>query len=134
MSEQLAAFRRELNWNIAHGNVNLPVVGIDGVPMVLVALEKEPLSVLLGRLRAVGGKANLFVQGPNRVRQVSFVEDGSTIPIPDDDQDGGERPVATESVGHFLDYLERHPNGVALPTLNPAGSPVARDTREVQFV
>ena len=62
---QLDEFRRMVTWNLACGalaDVDLPVVGDDErVVQVVVALEDEPLWTLLGRLRAVGGFANLFV-------------------------------------------------------------------------
>src|SRR5690606_12936690 len=63
----LAEFRREVNINIAFGDVELPVVSVDGAHPVIVALEDEPLFALLGRLKAIGGFANLFVRGAGRV-------------------------------------------------------------------
>ena len=69
---QLDEFRRMVTWNLACGAladvIHVPVVGDDGGCPVVVALEDEPLWTLLGRLRAVGGFANLFVGSSKRVR------------------------------------------------------------------
>ena len=131
MNGKLIAFRDRINQAIAHGQFDLPVVGEDGIPMVVVALEDEPLFDLLGRLRAVGGNANLFVGGQGRVRRVSVADQISADAVPDD-MTGQEGPGPMASVGMFLDYLERRPNGVVLSVVNPASPAVARDV--VEFV
>ena len=41
MSDELIEFRDAINQAIARGEVVLPVVGEDGIPMVIVALEDE---------------------------------------------------------------------------------------------
>ena len=106
-----------MNQNLAYGalaDLNLPVTSDDGGYPVAVALEDERLSVLLGRLRAVGGFANLFVRGDKRVRGVSVVDTECAIGDPDDDMTGDDSPGPDVTVGMFLDYLERRPNGVIL--------------------
>lgn len=130
MSDELIEFRDAINQAIARGEVVLPVVGEDGIPMVIVALEDEPLFELLGRLRAVGGNANLFVRGKARTRRVSVIDHISAIPVADDDMTGDERPDPMASVGMFLDYLERRPNGVVLQAVNSASPAVACDVVE----
>ncbi len=69
---QLDEFRRMVTWNLACGALAdvTCVVGDDGGCPVVVALEDEPLWTLLGRLRAVGGFANLFVGSSKRVRSL----------------------------------------------------------------
>lgn len=133
----LDAFRVEVDWNLACGALaghELPVTGDDGDHLVVVALAEEPLSILLGRLRAVGGYANLFVQGPGGVRMVSVIKDDCAIGDPDDDMTPpAERPGADATVGMFLDYLDLCPNGVRLSMVNPAQPPVARDSQAVDF-
>lgn len=129
MNGELIEFRDTINQAIAHGQFDLPVVGEDGIPMVVVALEDEPLFDLLGRLRAVGGNVNLFVRGQGRVRRVSVADQISADTIPDD-MTGQEGPGPMASVGLFLDYLERRPNGVVLSVVNPASPAVARDVVE----
>lgn len=133
----LDAFRVEVDWNLACGALadhELPVTSDDGDHLVVVALAEEPLSMLLGRLRAVGGYANLFVKGPRGVRMVSVIKDDYAIGDPDDDMTRPtERPGANATVGMFLDYLDLCPNGVRLSMVNPAQPPVARDSQEVEF-
>lgn len=132
---RLDHFRREVNHNLALGalaHVDLPVTSDDGGCPVVVALEDERLSVLLGRLRAVGGFANLFVQGAKgRVRMASVIHESCAIQEPDDDMTGDESPGTAATVGMFLDYVARRPNGVLLSAL---GHPAwARDAHTVEF-
>lgn len=134
-ASRLDDFRREVNHNLAFGalaNVDLPVTGDDGCCPVVVALENERLSVVLGRLRAVGGFANLFVKGKGRVRMASVISAECAISDPDDDMTGDEAPGVNATVGMFLDYLERRPNGVILSAA--IGHPAcARDAHDVEF-
>jgi hypothetical protein len=134
---RLDAFRRNVSWNLACGalaDVDLPVIGDDGGSPVVVALDEEPISLLLGRLRAVGGYANLFVlRADNSVSTVQVVDERCAIGVPDDDIVCP--PSATSTVGMFLDYLEHHPNGVVLSVVSrdrerPA---LARDARVVEL-
>ena len=136
---RLDDFRREVNWQLACGNladVDLPVTGDDGGCPVVVALEHEPLSVLLGRLRAVGGYANLFVWFASGVRAASVIDTSCAISDAGDDlTPPGERPGATATVGMFMDYVAQRPDGVILSAVSgdisrPA---MARDTRPVDF-
>lgn len=133
----LDAFRAEVDWNLACGVLadhQLPVTTDDGDHVVVVAMAEEPLSMLLGRLRAVGGYANLFVKGAQGVRMVSVIKDDCAIGDPDDDMTPpAERPGADATVGMFLAYLDHCPNGVRLSMVNPAQPPVARDSQEVEF-
>lgn len=135
MDPQLDAFRREVNMNLAYGalaELELPVTGDDGGCPVVVAMENERLSTLLGRIRAVGGFANLFVRGPQQVRMVSVIDDSCAILDPDDVLTGEDAPGPTATVGIFIDYIERHPNGVAISAA--VGHPAcARDARPVEF-
>jgi hypothetical protein len=99
---------------------------------VVVALADERLSVVLGRLRAVGGFATLFVKGNRRVRIASVVDTSSAIGTPADMFTGDDVPGATATVGIFLDYVERNPSGVAISAA--VGHPAcARDARTVEF-
>lgn len=133
--DRLDVFRREVDWNLACGGLagmELPVTSDDGGFPVVVAMENERLSIVLGRLRAVGGFANLFVQGDGRVRMASVIGESCAIPTPDDKLIGGERPGADATVGTFLDYVERHPNGVVISAA--VGHPAcARNARTVEF-
>jgi hypothetical protein len=130
---KLDIFRREVNRNLAFGalaDVELPVTSDDGGCPVVVALEEERLSVVLGRLRAVGGFANLFVRGQGRVRMASVIGESCAIAVPDDEMIGDESPGPDATVGMFLDYVARRPNGVMLSAA--VGQPAcARDARIV---
>jgi hypothetical protein len=107
-------------------NVDL-VTGIDGGHPVVVALADEFLSTLLGRLRAVGGFATLFVEDGSAIRVVSVIDARSAIREP---QEKVSVPLDTSAtVGMFLDYVEMHPDGVALSVL---GSALAKDARRVE--
>lgn len=137
--DELDAFRSEVNVNLAYGALAdflLPVTGDDGSFPVVVALENERVSTMLGRIRAVGGFANLFVRGQVgnevRVRFVSVVNDTCAIRDPDDRMVGSDAPGPDATVGMFVDYLETQPNGIALSAV--VGHPAcARDPRVVEF-
>lgn len=134
--ESLDAFRRELNYDLACGtlaDVDLPVTGADGGCPIVVALEDESLSIVLGRLRSVGGFANLFVRGGGRVRMASVIDETCAIADLDDYMTAkGERPDPSATVGMFLDWVERNPNGVTISAA--IGHPArARDARPVEL-
>lgn len=136
---ELDAFRSEVNVNLAYGalaDFTLPVTSDDGGFPVVVALESERISALLGRIRAVGGYANLFVRGEVdgeiRVRLVQVVSGACAIGDPDDVMTGVEAPGPNASVGMFVDYLESQPRGVALSAV--VGHPsCARDPQILDF-
>lgn len=132
---RLESFRREVNLNIALGNAELPVVDDQGHTPVLAALEDELLSTVLGRLRSIGGYANLFVrEETGHVHFVAVVDSSSAVAVPDDDlsgPDGAPGPDAT--IGTFISYLKTQPNGVVL-SADAVGHPAtAQDHRNVDF-
>ena len=136
---ELDDFRREVNFNLALrtlAGITLPVTGNDGSFPVVPALEAERLSTLLGRIRAVGGYANVFVRGQIagevRIRQLSVVDDSCAIGTPDDVMVGNDAPGQGATVGMFVDYLETQPNGVALSAVGDHAC--ARDPKAVEFV
>ena len=99
---------------------------------MVVAFEDERSSVLLGRLRAVGGYATLFVKGVKHVRMVSVIGESCAIPTPSDELVGAESTGPDATVGMFLDYLDHHPNGVAVWAA--IGHPACvRDAKTVEF-
>lgn len=134
-NSRLDAFRHEVNLNLANGalsDVDLAVTSDDGGHPVVVALEEERLSVVLGRVRAVGGFANLFVLGDGRVHVASFIEETCAIALPDDKLTGDDSPGAAATVGMFLDYVASRPGGVVVS--EAVGHPArARDARIVEF-
>lgn len=135
-------FRSEVNRQLAYGalaDIDLPVTSDDGGSPVVVALDGERFSVVLGRLRAVGGFANLFVRGESpsgrgfRVRMASVMGAECAIAEPDDDMSGDEAPGPDATVGLFLDYLARRPNGVIVSAAAVGHPACARDARDVEF-
>lgn len=134
-SGRLDRFRREVDWNLAVGalaDVDLPVTDDEGASPVVVAFDDERYSVLLGRVRAVGGYANVFAKGQGGVRAVAFIRNECALGSSDEQMIGAEAPDANATVGMFLDYVELHPNGVAVSAA--VGQPAcARDARDVEF-
>ncbi|OBG83293.1 hypothetical protein A5699_04660 [Mycobacterium sp. E802] len=139
MSEsRLDAFRREVNWQLACGalaEVDLEVTNDDGEFPVIVALSEERWSTVLGRIRAVGGYANLFVEAEGgKVWAASVIGTACAIgePEPDDILTGDDAPGADATVGMFLEYVVRRPHGVQVSAA--MGHPAcARDARTVDF-
>lgn len=133
---QLDKFRREVNLNLAVGalaDYDLPVTADDGGRPVVCAIESEPLSTMFGRLRAVGGYANVFVQGVDGVRMASVIDHRSALMEPSDDMTAeGERPGPGATVGMFMDWVETCPNGVKVSDAldKPAW---ARDSKPVEL-
>lgn len=126
MDPEFAKFRSAVNRMLARGDIDLPVVDATGSHPVVFALAEDRLFTLLGRLRNMGGYANVFVKCGDGIRRVSVMDARSAIPIPDDDM-SGEPPGPMASVGMFLDYLALRPNGVVLSVVNPVGPAVARE-------
>lgn len=108
--DQLDQLRHEVNLNLAFGAVSdIDLVTNDeGHCPVVVALDSEPLSAILGRLRAVGGYGTVFSRGKAGVRAVSMLHDQCAIPQPADSL----IPGPDAEFGMFLDYVARHDDGV----------------------
>jgi hypothetical protein len=132
---RLDTFRSQVNWHLACGvlaDVELPVTGDDGGFPVVVALDDERWSTVLGRLRAVGGFANLFVSTDGFVRTASVMDESCAIADADDYLIGDAGPGADATVGMFLDYVASQPNGVIVSAA--VGHPArARDASTVDF-
>ncbi|MFN8054302.1 hypothetical protein [Gordonia sp. (in: high G+C Gram-positive bacteria)] len=128
--DQLDQLRHEVNLNLAFGAVSdIDLVTNDeGHCPVVVALDSEPLSAILGRLRAVGGYGTVFSRGKAGVRAVSMLHDQCAIPQPADSL----IPGPDAEFGMFLDYVARHDDGVCIPAAfdHPAK---ARDARPVEL-
>ena len=103
--DQLDQLRHEVNLNLAFGAVSdIDLVTNDeGHCPVVVALDSEPLSAILGRLRAVGGYGTVFSRGKAGVRAVSMLHDQCAIPQPADSL----IPGPDAEFGMFLDYVAR---------------------------
>ncbi|SIJ39137.1 Conserved protein of uncharacterised function; putative phage protein [Mycobacteroides abscessus subsp. bolletii] len=135
---QLELFRREVNFNLAEGalaNVDLSVTNDEGETPVVVALVDELLSVMIERIQAAGGYANVFVQDRRnrKVLRFAVVREVCAIGEPDDTMVGDEAPGRNATIGMFLHYVQQHPNGVTISTA--LGHPAcARDARPVELV
>ncbi|MFT4135346.1 hypothetical protein [Microbacterium sp.] len=121
LRDELDEFSREINLELAIGGLSsstLPVVNDDGESPVVVALAEERLSVLLARVRNVGGYANVFVRLPGGHSRTAIIDVAGAID-PDAAEDFASaegRPSAAANVGMFLDYLRTRPNGVRIPS------------------
>lgn len=125
ISHRLDQFRSEINYNLALGilaNEQLPVVDDRGEVPVVAALGGERLAVLLRRVAAVGGYANVFIDNGDAVRVLSFIDESCAIESAEaeDLASDDNRPGADATVSMFLAYLELKPRGVRLPADIPA--------------
>ncbi|MDR6172599.1 MULTISPECIES: hypothetical protein [unclassified Curtobacterium] len=138
MSE-LDAFRAEINRSLAVGDfaaVELEVVDVEGRTPVVVALADERLPVLLRRIEAVGGYANVFVKTGSGVRRVAVMDVDGALDVrsADDMRSAAEQPSSDSTVGAFVDYLAHRVGGVVLPARLATASRSALPARQVEIV
>lgn len=140
ITDRLDEFRQSILLNLGDGALEdeeLPVVDARGQHPIVAALAEERLAVLMRRVQAVGGFANVFVLDDvdHAVRMVPFIDRRSAI-LADSAEDltgDAERPGADATVGMFLAYLELKPYGVLLPASLDADRPVVTQPRELQL-
>lgn len=117
---ELANFRIEVNQNLARGEFDHMLVVKDehGEYPVVTALGNEPLSLLLERVSALGGRANIFVKGSEGVSFIlaDYPEDGVQ---PLDLSDGAQWASGESAIDIFLQYLRTQKNGIAMPDCLP---------------
>lgn len=135
----LDAFRREVDRSLAVGrfaDLELEVVDVDGRSPVVVALEDERLPVLLRRLEAVGGYANVFVRTGDGVRRVAVMDTDGALDVrgADDMRSADDQPGADSSVGVFVDHLATRSGGVLLPARLATASRNALPARQVEIL
>ncbi|MCM3504166.1 hypothetical protein M3666_03440 [Curtobacterium sp. ODYSSEY 48 V2] len=136
---ELDAFRQEVDRSLAVGRfaeIDLEVVDVEGRSPVVVALEDERLPVLLRRIEAVGGFANVFVKTRDGVRRVSVMDVDGALDVrgADDMRREGDQPSADSSVGVFVDYLAARTAGVVLPARLASASKNALPARQVEII
>jgi hypothetical protein len=136
---ELDAFRQEVDRSLAVGRfaeIELEVVDVEGRSPVVVALEDERLPVLLRRIEAVGGFANVFVKTRDGVRRVSVMDVDGALDVrgADDMRREDDQPSADSSVGVFVDYLVARTAGVVLPARLASASKNALPARQVEIV
>lgn len=129
-------FRVEVLMNLATGDFPLDIVDERGEMPVVVALDEEPLEVLMRRVANTGGYANVFAKGEHAIRQASVLRRESALYEADADDMTVEAPAGHVTVGAFLDYVRTQEHGVNIPAILPAQAIPAtvRDAREVEFV
>ncbi len=90
---ELLDFGMQLNDNIAAGNCDpyLRVADRDGSYPIVAALGSEPVSRLLRRIAAIGGRANVFVKSGDEV--MAFVTDIETADTPPTVWGNGDAPA-----------------------------------------
>ena len=124
LREQLSMFEMEVDANIASGGLDdlLVVSDADGSSPVVSALAQEPLSLLLERISAIGGSANIFIRERESVAMlVSTVsrDGGNSRENVADLSDQHEWLNGNATIGTFLDYLRTQPHGVRMPASLP---------------
>lgn len=90
---ELLDFGMQLNDNIAAGNCDpyLRVADRDGSYPIVAALGSEPVSRLLRRIAAIGGRANVFAKSGDEV--MAFVTDIKTADTSATVWGNGDAPV-----------------------------------------
>lgn len=140
ITDRLDEFRQSILLNLGTGalrNTRLPVVDAQGQHPIVAALAEERLAVLLRRVQAVGGFANVFVFDAidDTVQLVPFIDRRSAISA-DDAEDltsAADRPAANATVGMFLSYLRLKPHGVLLPASLQDERPIVTKPQELQL-
>lgn len=128
---RLDTFRRSVLKAVGMSGIDLPVVNDQGQRQIVVALEDEPFNLLTERLKAAGGYANVFILTPKGTVNVTVIkQECSLMPR---SCEHISMPIGTDSsVGMFLEYLEHHPEGVAVTMKrdDPVHQGVATNVRE----
>lgn len=120
---ELANFNIEVNENIAAGNVDdkLVVMDANGEYPIVVALGYEPLSLLVERISAIGGVANVFVKRKDCVSMIVAARpNGKGNPA--DLSDIDEWESGSSDIDMFLEYLRLHKDGVIMPDRLPGSN------------
>lgn len=130
---ELANFNIEVNANIAAGNVDdvLAVTDENGEYPVVTALGCEPLSLLVERVSAIGGRANVFVKGRDRVSFIAadrYEGNGNPVDLSDTD----EWESGSSDIDMFLDYLRMQHDGVIMPDRLPGNDEVSMSLSDKQ--
>ena len=121
--ERLDALRVWVNRALADADDLDLVTDDEGQCHVVVALDEEPVSTILGRVRAVGGYCTVFSSG-ERVRAVSFIaSDCAIAPAAD-----SLAPGPGAEFGMFIDYVTSA-GSVSVPFKHHPAQ--ARDVRDL---
>ncbi|BDR53507.1 hypothetical protein KIM372_14140 [Bombiscardovia nodaiensis] len=132
MNRELDSFEAEINRSIGHGAMDQVMVIHDeegGYPVV-VALGKEPLVLLVERITAIGGLANVFVKEDARVTYLSvrpvasWQAESTSGERVLDLSEGSEWTSGNAEISMLLDALREYEyKGAALPIRLPNALP-----------
>ena len=130
---ELANFNIEVNANIAAGNVDdvLAVTDENGEYPIVTALGREPVSLLVERVSAIGGRANVFVKGMDRVSFITADRYGGKG-NPADLSDIDEWESGSSDIDMFLNYLRTQRDGVIMPDRLPGNDEVSMSLSDKQ--
>lgn len=135
INPRLDSLRRKVLKAVGMAGIDLPVVNDRGQRQIVVALEEESFSLLMQRLRNAGGYANVFVETSKGLVSVSVIKQECSLASGSCEHI--DMPISSSSdVGMFLNYLEQHPEGVAVTMKqdDPVHQGVATDVREVDSI
>lgn len=116
MNEELDAFRREVEWELAFGSLadlDLPVVNGRGERVVLAALAEERLRDLFRRLEAADGFANVLVRDGSAMHRLSVSPGYAKAPSPGSGEPEDLSQVAT--VRDLVRHLRTHASPLPIP-------------------
>ncbi|WP_420368530.1 hypothetical protein [Curtobacterium sp. L1-20] len=136
---ELDAFRAAVSRSLAVGDLagaELEVVDVDGRTPVVVALDEERLPVLLRRIEAVGGYANVFVRMGAGIGRIAVMDVDGALDVrsADDMRAVAEQPSPDSTVGAFVAYLMHRPGGAVLPARLATATRSAMPARQVEIV
>lgn len=131
--DNLDSFTRAILKHVGQNPADLPVVNDRGEQHVVTAMDDEPMSALIRRVKLAGGYANVFVHRPDRIYSISVLhpdgalsaEIGTLLQMPS---------KAVTSVGMFVDYLLVNPERVSLAVVQGWPTPAKGVVREKEFL
>lgn len=114
---ELSDFRMQVNDNLVNGDLDefLTVRDSNGEYPVVIALGREPLALLVERVSAEDGMANIFIKGRNGV---SFITSQRCVELNNEIEDLSnldEWYSGESDIDLFVDYLRMQKHGVIMP-------------------
>lgn len=93
----------------------MPVEDKYGNKPIVLALSEEPLHLLVDRVRAVGGNANVFVREGNHIISISAKDDSNPSVASENWADENDWESGSSPISLFIHALKQHPNGIQIP-------------------
>lgn len=115
---ELAEFEMQVNDNLTNGKLDelLTVQDPNGEYPVVIALGHEPLALLLERVSAEGGAANIFIKGRNGVSFLTSQRRAEKNDEIKDPSDPTEWHSGEADIAKFIDQLRMQKRGVLIPS------------------